>query len=266
MSKSISIRLEGRDGLLTADSFIYAVGDILRILEDVDKGLSSDGKARARWELVGASMNTPATLTFAERVSDSANGRDIIGAVLDGIKQLEASPIRPRYFSDAALAWAKRLVSQLDNGLSSIEVSSGSVLVRPTQHAAANIDCIVGSRQRWYYVKTQLDGRIEELSIHGHAPAFCIYDAITDQPIRCFFKTDDISQVADLIKRRARLRVMGEAKYNQKHRPVSIDVESFEVLPEQADLPQLSDLHDAHIDITSGRDSVDFVRELRDAG
>lgn len=37
-------------------------------------------------------------------------------------------------------------------------------------------------------------------------------------------------------------------------------------LPEQKDLPQIADLHNAKIDITGGMDSVAFVRRLRDGG
>ena len=115
-----------------------------------------------------------------------------------------------------------------------------------------------------FFTTSQLEGRLEILSVHGETPEFCIYDPITDQPVRCTFTPDSVVKAADLIKRRARVRVLGRAKYNRKHKPTALEVESFEVLRDQCDLPQIADLHKARINITGDAGSVDFVRGLRD--
>jgi hypothetical protein len=117
---------------------------------------------------------------------------------------------------------------------------------------------------RPYEEDTELEGRLEDVSLHPSTPRFAIYDPLTDMPIRCEFSTADVDVVAELLKRRARVRVAGMARYNKNHRPMSITVRAITPLPEQKDLPQMKDLRKAKIDITGGASPVDHIRELRD--
>lgn len=72
--------------------------------------------------------------------------------------------------------------------------------------------------------------------------------------------TDELSHAVG-----ERVRLYGPAKYSQQtQKPLSIDVEHFEIIGQNKTPPSLSDLHSANIDITQGLSSETFIRKLRD--
>jgi hypothetical protein len=190
----------------------------------------------------------------------------VVNSFLSGLRSIEEHETRPAHFTDELLKRSKKLVEALDDdGVADIEFSAPHTeSIRVTQHLAANVDVVIGKPRAEYSMDAQFEGRLEQISIHGEAPVFCIYDALSDRPIKCSFSDQHIERVADYLKRRARVRVWGETKFNPKHHPVSLVVKDVSELREQTKLPQIKDLHAAGIDLVCGRDSVEIVRELRD--
>ncbi len=263
--QSLTISMTPRDGALPVSSLVRAIQQTVGGLRAVDKAASESGHPALDWCVEKASMKSPFTMTIAG-VPRNGKGAvpDAARPFLVGLRAINSGAQRPPGFTNEALTYAKGLVGVLADGVSELRLSSGRHTVRLTHHVAANVDSVLGIR-REYYVMTELDGRLESISVHGQAPDFCIYDPITNQPIRCIFSPDDIGRAADLIKARARVRVSGRAKYNRKDQPISVEVQEFVTLREQGDLPQIRDLHKACIDITGGQDSVEYVRGIRDA-
>jgi len=257
MDKQITVRILGKQDCVTADSFLDAVENVVAILDGVDREIAKEVRPPTQWRITAMAMHSPPEITFTGTGS-------VIDVVLDGLSQIETTAKRPKFFNDMVMAKAKHLVGLLNNGIAGIELVSGKKTARPTQHVAANVDIVVGENPKFYASESVIDGRLEQLSVHGQHPEFCVYDPMTDEPVRCVFKEDSIREVVELITRRARVRVWGMTKYNAKHKAVSVDVEKFEVIPEQTDLPQMADLHRAKINITGGVDSTTFIREQRD--
>lgn len=264
--KTLTVRLLGRDGI-SPDTLIDALRDAVIVLQDVAREVSGGESRPVQWQIKRIKYESPLEMEIAEapQTQDVTEMADVMGPFVRGLRAIEAGANRPAHFSDNALYMVKRLVGLLNNGLTKMEFcTQGEAGVTPTQHVAAHVDEILGTASRFYYEETELEGRVELLSIHG-APDFWIYDPLTDEPIKCAFKPEHIDQVAELIKRRARVRVLGKTKFNREHRPISVEVQAFERLPDQAELPQIADLHRAGINITGGLSAVEYLRRMRDA-
>jgi hypothetical protein len=259
----LTISIGGKSDHLSVSTVINALKGTNGALYGVARDITSPEPPHVGWQVESASKNSPLTMTFVGRTK---TGLDVIGPFMDAVRTLETGIKRPRFLSDDTIRRLKDLVGVLSNGAEEIRFSAdGEEPVSPTLHLAANVDAILHSRANPYETVTELEGRLEELSVHGETPEFRIYDILTGRSTECEFNPDDIDRVADLIKNKSRVRVRGLVRYDVLYRAASIKVESFVALREQRELPQMSDLHRAKINITGGMDSVEFVRGLRDA-
>ena len=261
--KTLTIRLTGKDDI-TTESLIEAVQDAVLILRNIEGNMAEEGRPASRWRVEKVSLSSPLQMTISEIPPKGYAPIDPVQPFVRGMRSVNAAAETPPYFTEQALRLSKRLVALLNNGLSRIEfLTPGEPGAEPTQHLAANVDKILGRAPGFYYDDTELEGRLETLSVHDR-PEFWIYDPITDCGTRCEFKTEDLDTVAELVKKRARVRVRGKVKFNREHRALSVEVAKFDQLRSQDQLPQIRDLHRARINITGGKNSVEYVRGLRD--
>jgi hypothetical protein len=262
--RALTIRLIERDAL-TTEAFIEAVQDAVLMLRSIEGNMAKEKRPASRWRIEAVSLHSPLEITISEITPKGFEPLHAIFPFVRGLDSLNGSAQTPEHFGQDTLRLCKRLVGLLNNGLAAMEfLIPDEETARPTQHIAANVDQILGRAPEFYFEDTELEGRLEALSVHGQ-PEFWIYDLITDSGTRCEFEAKDLGAVADLVKRRARVRVCGKVKFNQTHHPVSVDVVAFTPLRGQDELPQIRDLHRAHIDITGGENAVEYIRGLRDA-
>ena len=260
----MTITIAGKAGRLTVKTVIAALSGAGRALHGVAKDISSPESTRMEWQIEDATMKSPLALVLSGR-DLGESGLDVVNPFIEAVKTIETSTRRPRFLTDDTIRQIKTLVAILNDGAEGIIFSTEGNRVQPTQHLAANADAILHQAPKAYETLTELDGKLEEVSIHGDIPEFRIYDVLTDKYTQCAFDPKDIDRVADMIKDRARVRVRGTVKYDSSYRPISIKVESFSPLRKQEELPQMRDLQEAGINITGGVDAADFVRGLRDA-
>ncbi|MDA8031517.1 MAG: hypothetical protein MPJ22_01555 [Pirellulales bacterium] len=106
-----------------------------------------------------------------------------------------------------------------------------------------------------------VDGKLEQINIHGNAKQFKIYDL--NYAIACHFSKDMLSSVKKALGRH--VSVFGECVYRPNDAfPRKIYVQKMEQMPDPKSLPSLSDLYGIAPDAAGGKSSEDFVRELRD--
>ena len=80
----------------------------------------------------------------------------------------------------------------------------------------------------------------------------------------CSFSPDKIEEAREALGRK--IRVLGELTYPKGNDfPKDVRVQTIEFLPEDDDLPSLTDLRGIAPDITGDLSSEEFVRNLRDA-
>jgi hypothetical protein len=153
------------------------------------------------------------------------------------------------------------MLSYRQNGIAAITFRAPQQKsVTPSDRALGNLYLLTASTKP-YYAYAQIEGRLDDISAHSDNPQFVIYDPLTDDKIKCAFEKDEVKSIRNLVTER--VRVTGSTKFNEYHRPIEIKVESYQRLKGQSELPQISDLHKAHIDITGGVDSVAFIEDLR---
>lgn len=268
--KTITIRLAEPGGRLDVATLISALQDTVAVLKGIEQSITEKNSSSYRWYISSIKMNSPLEATLErERIKPKKKGdpRDpeVISPFLKGIRQIGKTAKAPRYFGEPELTRVKRIVDLQKNGLTSVEffIKSDDV-VKPGSNTSDHIETILGNEPvRPYKQYAELEGRLEDLSLHPEVPQFAIYDPLTDQPIGCNFNESDLELVTDLLKQTARVRVSGVAQFNRQHIPVSINIEKIEKLQEQCELPQIDDLHAAGIKLTDGTDPVDMVRGIR---
>lgn len=259
---TITIEVNGKDGKIEVRSFIRIINGTVSALRNLEKTTVENEDQRISWTIEKIKMESPLQLTLVgEGLSESAF--DVIGAYVDGIKSLEESgKTIPKHFNLTTLNLVKKIMSYVNNGIDSITFSiPGKESVSPTAKTFASLVLLTEPKVKSYTMETQIEGRLEQINTHGKKHEFCIFDPLTDDGITCIFENVEPLEIGKLITKR--VRVTGEASFNRKHKPTKIKVSKYKVLREQNELPQLADLHKSNINITGGKDSFAFIRELR---
>jgi len=270
--RSITIRLVDLGDKLEPSDLITALQNTIAILKGIDQAVTGKSKPTLHWYIRRIEMQSPLTATLEyERVDrGKRRGRspEVIRPFLSGVSQLDKRERVPRYFGEAELTRLKRIVDLNKGGFPRVEFYSKGEedTVRPTTAASDHVATLLGDEGSRPYVEySELEGRLELLSLHPETPEFAIYDSLTDQPVVCRFNKADLDRVTSYLKKKARVVVAGDARYNSRHFATSINVEHITPLHEQSQLPQLRDLHrDVAIDWSDTEDVVELARGLRD--
>jgi hypothetical protein len=266
MSQKITILVEGRDGGVPAERFAEAVTRWLSIVSKIESKNSEDGKSGIHWHIIRATTNSPLTLTLEAQVPGKRRdtSKAVVKSYMRGMRKLESGSGVPSDFGDDTLKEARALLGLLDRGVSRIEFAApGEEKITPTLRSAAMIDEFFGRRAAYHLADTTVEGSLETVTIHG-GEAFDIFDQLTGTRVRCVLPEGKLNEAVGALGKR--VGVSGRAKFSDKGRPISIEVDSIRVLRDKVDLPSASDFEGGgRLDITGGMDSVEFVRRLRDA-
>lgn len=260
-NNKLIIEIAGRDDGVDVSSFANVVTSAVGILRALTESVRPDDGG-VKFRITAASMSSPLRLTLeALPTRPEVELPAIVPAFLAGLRAIESGVVQPAHFTDEALRRAKGLVRPLTDGVAGITFSSPAKRSRPvrvTQQLAVNVDTLWNRAPKPREAWTQIEGRLEKISVHGESEFF-IYDRLTDDAIRCFFGARDAAELGGLLRRR--IRVTGTARFNAEHRPVSMKVEEYEVVPQRDELPSVADLHRAKLNITGGRDPVDYLED-----
>lgn len=258
-ANTMIIEVSGKDGEIDVGAFIRIVSGTVFALRNLEQKDIEEETQKTPWKIKNVKMESPLQLTIVNERHSDATVRYI-----DGIKSLEKSAkIIPRDFTKNTLGIVKRTMSFVNNGIDYVSFRIPEMeAVKLTAKAFANLVLLTEPKVHPYTIETQLEGRLEQINIHGGKHEFCIFDPLTDDKITCVFDEVQPVEIGKLITRR--VRVTGEANFNKDHKPTSIKVSKYDALKEQDELPELSDLHKHRINITGGKDSFTFIRDLRD--
>ena len=264
--RTIKIRLGEKGNHLEISTLITVLQDTVGILRGIDKAITGERSPALHWSIRRIEMKSPLeAILEAEVVNDGVVAPEVVRPFMRGLKAMEKTSAPPRYFGDHELTRTKRIVDLQHNGVQFVEFTSDrDKPIRPTTRVSEHIQSLLGpAPTRPYEQFAEIEGTLEDVSLHPDIPQFAIYDPLTYQPVECSFDSQDIDTITNLMKRKARVFVTGVAKFNARHHPVSICVEKIEELPDQKDLPQIGQLRKAGLNLTNGRDPVDVIRGLR---
>jgi len=265
----VKIQLEGRpsdDGHVRFSEFLSRLQSLRQVLSVIEQEISSAGKGAVVYRVVDLSHSSPACIVLEATPSTQLVSpmlpNQIVGRFFDTLDYLAGSPIEPGQLSYRILEAYKGLVGTPRRELDSFIISSGDrvitvddALENKIEHVLEDVRTAHGS----------FSGALESVNLHAEANKFTIYPAAGPVKLACHFRADMFSTVVSGLGRNVRvtgfLRFLGRDSF-----PHSIEVEEVEVLPLDQDLPSLSSLRGCASAITNGKDSVAFVRSLRDEG
>ncbi len=234
----ITITLTGKTEFISVGSFLEVVQNSLGILRELDAAISGHS-ASVKWRISAASLNSPLAVTiFPDNPTDMGIGRDILNDYTKGLRQVEQDDKHvPSHFNEAALEYAKKLVSVLNDDITRIAFTTPwDKPVVPSQRVAANVDKLLPKE---HDELGTFEGNLETLSVHG-GTTFLIWDVVTGYRIECRFPSDMYEDAYAAFTKR--VAVYGRIRFSRHGKPKYVVVEKLRQLRSQSELPQAKDL------------------------
>jgi hypothetical protein len=255
----LTIRVAGKEDSIPLASFLEIISNALTILEGLTRDISRNEKTPVEWRIVAMSMSSPGTVTVQGFTQDVASDVPVkaVNAYANGFRQIEESADEPPpWFTLPMLDAARRICNTLNDGVSAVTFApEDEPPITPSLQSLAHVTRLIPKEHNEH---GSLEGRLEVLSIHKKN-YFAVYDRFTGRRVECTFREKDLAKAKEAFGRR--VSVYGRIHYNREDMPTSMSVEDIEVLPEQNELPQLSDLEG--MDITGGIDPATYLERLR---
>ncbi len=149
---------------------------------------------------------------------------EIASAIAHGIAQLEQEPVRPEYYTDQGLEYAKDLANLLSDDLP-LSVRNGGERIPLTKQLLVNVDIVLGQSRSSF---GSVEGRLEGLNIHG-AKQFRVYSSIDGKAITCNFgRNIELDDVLHAVGKNVMVR--GVVKTSPRGERSSIEAHSIRVL------------------------------------
>lgn len=233
MTTNLFLKLDRPD--VSVEEFTEAAQALVGVVQEVAREMSGDAAA-LRWVI--KELRTGSAFLEAEPdVVDDALTSVVVERITrtagEGLLHLEDGSGRPAHFSDAALRQAKRLASILASGeVGTSTVRIGQISVTPTQRLSASVDeLIVG--------KLKSIGAVEGVLVtvsKRDGYRFYVEDRVRGRRVECHFQDDLLRTVLAAFDQRVIVR--GVVWSRKDGDPQRIDVNSFEVVEDDSQLPR----------------------------
>lgn len=224
---------------ITADHFASAVNAFLDLIEQVSKDMA--GASNAVVWIISVSEGSALVNAVPEVVQGRTSVRPphLVEAISRGMKLVELRAQRPRYFSDSALRIVRDLGKVPDGqNVEHARIRAATSATEVSERTVGHVDRLLGADVTAYGT---IEGQLQTLSERRGAH-FAVYDALTDQAIRCSIHRDRLPEAWHAFGRR--VAVSGTIKYRKNGTPVSIEVEeSIFVFPDEDGLPTADDVY-----------------------
>lgn len=229
----LTLDLEG--ARIPSDRFRRAVNAFLDLVEQVGREVSG---RKVDWivSVKGGSAHLSATPEAAPHLPAA----EIVRVISSGVRLVERRAQRPRYFSDDALESMRELATSADGrGLVRASITAGSVKpVAVSRRTADHVDVLLEA-----FVKDHgtIEGRLESLSRRG-GPHFFVFDALTDEAVRCYIPEAKMQEAIAAFGRR--VAVTGLVRYRKSTgQPLSVEVDDIFTFPAEETLPKADDVY-----------------------
>ncbi len=221
-------------GDISVSDFTEAFSAQVRLVREVmiEMGIPAH---EVRWVVDDLNFGSAAAVAAPQVLGGKVFMSDIdlaIRAAGVGMRELESSPARPKFFNDEALKTSRRLI-ELASGSDAgkARLTFGEQSVAPSAHITANVDTIIKSN-------LQSIGSIEGLLIgvqsKDGAYRIAIKDRFRGRSVPCSISPELLKRALDAFERRVIVR--GIVVSRSDGSAVRIDVRSFEVVPEDDEL------------------------------
>jgi hypothetical protein len=268
----LKLELGEVDKIVNADAYAGVFASTLAVLKAINRRLSSHGSETIEWQVIGAGANSPiyATIRGHDQASNDQCGREVVNVFIRGVSHLCKSNTCPEAFDLHSLSEIKRMIDHAaPYGLHPTFSTQTVNRVRMTRTVAKHADHamkMLRHRKDQFCEHGSLEGYLRDLSGSGERDKIVIIDPHTEQETPCNLRTDRLADLEDKVRVawKHRVGVIGTITVDRRtRRPAHVVVDDIRILRERSELPQIDDLHG--IDITSGMESSEYIRGLRDA-
>ncbi len=257
----LRLEITGEPRNITAYGFISAIDNWLRVLNDLDSGISHQPQGSLDWFVSSLSMGSLAVeIESRSRLEEVNVGPEVAEAFLTGMEQIERAEASPPYLSEPGMRRLRQLVRLVGReGAAGFKVTHLQRTVEVSARASANIDQFMRIQQRSI---GSVEGRLETISVHGRKPRFIVYHDITRKAITCRFEGMDwLERAKDALG--SRVNVLGEVYYNIKGEPLRVEPQELRTLRRKEELPTTSELGGSDKELTGSLSTEEHLRRIR---
>lgn len=256
--------LDGEPGQIPFRTFLDAMEAMLDGVVDVDHALSQHQQPLLDWALKDLEDGS----VVAALVEVPRNGvpqgyaTKVRRRYLDQLRILQGGQGVPPDFSSRTVERLARVIrlfeAQKVTALRAVDLESGEA-VTFTEDTQEAVRRILSPR---YSALGSVIGTLDTLGRRGGTYA-TVYEDTHSRAVRCEFDEALLPAVKEALFRRVLAR--GVVAYNDESGAMRVKLNHLEVLPDAEELPTVTEMHGAVPDLTGGQDSVEYVRQLRDA-
>lgn len=280
MAKPVRVTITGptdpRVDAPSVDDLIGQVRDFIGVLRDVERAAEASGTNELVWRVTDAAMNSPISFEFTPTgagpaAAVAARAERVERITVDGLKALRRGEPRPQYFTDDAIAKARKLHARVLNGLSDTVIAVEDepepvVIDRP---AARDFERTMERARALasipYREFGSVEGFVTKPELDGFQRAILRFKArLGGAEIKAYASGNAFRQVEALtlhdVWEGVRVRVYGNISYKSLGQIEHINATGIEVL-DALDLPGIDDIVDPGF--TGGLSTEAFLRELR---
>lgn len=235
----LRLQLEGQVTLQRLGEALDAWTDLLQeVGRDVAGAASRDAVRFVITEAKGGSLTLDVRPQPAKRSVPASVMPRIARAVTSGIRALEHTAKRPKYFSDTALVSLRDLARLTSPETPSVKVSNGDgERITLSSRLLAHVEEVLAPELE--SIGT-VEGKLEGLITHGKS-RFLIFDPVTGRQVVCYF--GGRIEWQDVIKAFGkRVAATGIIRSRRSGEKVSIVMSRLYVFPSDDELPSATDV------------------------
>ncbi len=267
MSKHrISLTVEGVDPphkLVRVDDFLRELRLLLSSLREVEFQTRYPSGGSLYYNIVELSYGSPATVVIeplpADPVIDISS--DVVSTFTSIVDSINLGKPLQKKVTHSLLEKLSAMVSPVGKTLSLVQLSTPTATFPLTRDFAHHAEELLRPEESW---PGFMRGMLEAINVHKGANLFRIYPDIGPSKITCHFPEElqaiAIQSIGRFVEVKGTLKYKSAALY-----PHEVQVSNLQALPDEEELPTLTDLQGIAPNATGSQLSEDFVRELRNA-
>lgn len=259
---TIKLIMEGteiNDGDVELSLFLKELETVRAAINCIDKDTYGNNKAGLKLLVTDLSHSSPATTTI-KPVYDSEK-EELSGVVLRSFAEIINSVVKeniPAETNYNALEKLKTFGAQVGKKLKSATIIINEEIFDITKNFSRTVE---NALERGDTCIGSVEGKLEQINVHGHDKHFTVYPDIGPQKVRCIFPEKLRAEAINGIEKR--VEVNGVLRFRPRAPfPHEITVQSITVQPPDSELPTFDDLLGI-APIDDKRSSEEIIREQR---
>ena len=254
---TVRLKLRGEPGAITLSALGDSLRHMLKIIGDLDYALSRKPGGAEEWVVTELSIGS-VSVAVKRRTDDGRLGTRVSEQWVSGLRRIEREGVTPPYLSHDGMRQTRALLKIIGNkGVSGIEVASDADSEELSAKASANVDQLLPEA---YTSVGSIEGRLEDISIHGKAK-YVVYHDRTRRAINCTFPLSQLATVKDALGER--VNVYGIIHWNPKGEQLRVEEGDLRILGPQSELPTIEEIGGSDPDLLGGLSTAEYLREVR---